>query len=67
MIIDRGRKLQQLYEGVFHDVLPFQNHVDNQLYNYCNSAICLSVAKNVLNTTFELVNLGRPFLRRMRF
>ena len=29
--------------------------------------ICLNVAKNVLNTTFELVNWGRPFLRHMRF
>ena len=29
--------------------------------------ICLSVAKNVLNTTFELVNRGRPYSRRMRF
>ena len=28
---------------------------------------CLSVAKNVLNTTFELVNWGRPFLRCMCF
>ena len=27
----------------------------------------LSVAKNVLKTTFELVNRGRSFLRRMRF
>ena len=25
--------------------------------------ICLSVVKNVLNTTFELVNRGRPFLK----
>ena len=29
--------------------------------------ICLSVAKNVLNTTFGLVNRGRPYSRRMRF
>ena len=25
--------------------------------------ICLSVVKNVVNTTFELVNRGRPFLK----
>ena len=35
--IDRGGKLQHLYEGVFHDAFLFQNHVYNQLYNYCNS------------------------------
>ena len=29
--------------------------------------ICLSVTKNVLNTTFELVNWGRPFLRHISF
>ena len=29
--------------------------------------ICLSVTKNVLNTTFGPVNRGRAFLRRMHF
>ena len=36
-------------------------------YTTTVTLICLSVAKNVIDKTFQLVNLGRPFLRRMRF
>ena len=39
--------------------------INYQLMQLC--MICLSVTKNVLNTTFGLVNRGRAFLRRMRF
>ena len=52
MIIDRGRKLQYVYEGVFHDVFLFQNHVDNQLYNYCNSTWSVWVLPKMFETTW---------------
>ena len=49
--------------SLFKIMLTISYTTNVTLYVIC----LLSVAKNVLNTTFELVNLGRPFLRCIRF
>ena len=53
--MDRGRKLQYLHEGIFKKFFLFKIMLTVMpLLQLC--VINLSVAKNVLNTAFELVN-----------